>query len=343
MYWEIGGDRLRHNDSVDKFSFSSARFLVAGCAGFLGSHLCESLLEQGASVIGIDSYLTGCFENIRPFFSNPLFEFLEQDICDPLQIEGGLGGIFHLASPASPIHYGRYPIKTLQTGSIGTYHLLELAKQKKCPILVASTSEVYGDPLCHPQEESYFGNVNPIGLRSCYDEAKRFLEAITMAYHREHGMSTRIARIFNTYGPRMQVEDGRVVSNFCVQALRGEPLTIYGSGRQTRSFCYVSDLIRGLIALFLSNEVLPVNLGNPVETTVLELSKLVGELTNTHVALSRLSLPEDDPKQRCPNIERAKTLLDWEPQVGLRDGLKKTIEYFTMQVVLLGKQRHQEK
>ncbi len=305
-----------------------ARFLVTGGAGFLGSHLCDALLERGGRVIAIDNYSSGRFENIRHLFSHGDFTFIEKDITQGIDLATGLAGIFHLASPASPPYYQKHPVETLDVGSLGTRHCLELAKEKDCPILVASTSEIYGDPLVHPQTEDYFGNVNPIGIRSCYDEAKRFLEAMTMAYHRTFRLKTQIVRIFNTYGPRLSSGDGRVVSNFCVQALEGRPLTVYGSGSQTRSFCYVSDLIEGILRAFFRGDSLPINLGNPSETTVLELAKMVAELSGVPLKIERGSAPIDDPQRRRPSIDRAKSLLSWEPKVALREGLIRTLDYF---------------
>jgi dTDP-glucose 4,6-dehydratase len=304
------------------------RYLVAGGAGFVGSHLCERLIAEGASVLAVDNLVTGNVENLRHLLGHPSFEFLEHDIVTGRHYEPGFAGVFNLASPASPIDYAKLPIETLRVGAIGTEHLLRLALTEKCPILVASTSEVYGDPLLHPQTESYWGNVNPIGPRSCYDEAKRYMEAITMAYHRTHGVSTRIIRIFNTYGPRMRSADGRVVPNFCMQALRGENLTVYGKGSQTRSFCYVDDLVEGILRAFKNDYVYPINLGNPNEMTIRDFAERIIQLSGKLLSIEELPLPTDDPKTRQPDIRLAKELLDWEPRVGLAEGLKATYAYF---------------
>lgn len=306
----------------------SGRFLVAGGAGFIGSHLCEKLLAGGASVLAVDNLVTGSLDNIRALMGNPRFEFLNHDITVTRQWDPGIAGIFNMASPASPIDYAKLPIETLRVGSIGSEELLKLALQERCPILVASTSEVYGDPLQHPQVESYWGNVNPIGPRSCYDEAKRYMEAITMAYHRVHGVRTRIIRIFNTYGPRMRAGDGRVVPNFCMQALRGENLTIYGKGDQTRSFCYVDDLVDGILRTFACDHGLPINLGNPNEMTIRQFAETIIKLSGKPLSLSEEPLPQDDPKTRRPDITLAKKLLGWEPKVGLDVGLRATYDYF---------------
>lgn len=308
------------------------RYVVTGGAGFVGSHLCEALLARGAEVIAVDSLITGRKENLRGLLGSSRFEFREHDIVKGLTISGGLAGIFHLASPASPVDYAMYPIETLHVGALGSDHVLKLALEKSCPVLVASTSEVYGDPLQHPQRESYWGNVNPVGPRGCYDESKRYLEALTMAYHRARGVRTRIVRIFNTYGPRMRTNDGRVVPNFCLQALRGQPLTLYGDGKQTRSFCYVSDLVEGILRLFQTDEVFPVNLGNPDEYTIEQFARKIVELTGANVEVVYRPLPEDDPKTRKPDITRAKQLLDWQPKVSLVDGLRATIDYFRTQI-----------
>lgn len=304
------------------------RYLVTGGAGFIGSHLCETLLRSGSSVVVADNLITGNLRNLKSFEKDPNFELIQKDITGPLEISGALDGIFHLASPASPVDYAEFPLETLRVGSYGSDHVLGLAKKYKCRVLVASTSEIYGDPLQHPQKESYWGNVNPIGPRSCYDESKRYLEALTMAYNRVYGIETRIIRIFNTYGPRMRENDGRVVPNFCMQALRGEPITIYGEGKQTRSFCYVSDLVEGILATYLGDSHLPVNLGNPTEFTIAEFAKKIIALTGSRSQLVHKPLPEDDPKLRCPDITTARTLLKWEPKVTIDDGLAKTIEYF---------------
>ena len=303
------------------------RLLITGAAGFLGSHLCDRFLADGHEVVGVDNFLTGSPRNLAHLEDEPRFTFLEQDVTEPLAIEGALGGVLHLASPASPVDYLELPIETLEVGSLGTRNALELAQEKGARFLLASTSEIYGDPLEHPQRESYWGNVNPIGPRSVYDEAKRFAEALTMAYHRTREVDTRIARIFNTYGPRMRPGDGRVVTNFVVQALRGEPLTVYGDGSQTRSFCYVEDEADGLFRLFMSEVVDPVNLGNPNEFTIRELAETILQLTGSASVIEERPLPEDDPKVRRPDITRAKELLGWEPRVQLREGLERTLPY----------------
>ncbi|MBI4402532.1 MAG: SDR family oxidoreductase [Deltaproteobacteria bacterium] len=304
------------------------RYLVTGGAGFIGSHLCEALLAHQCEVICVDNFLTGRSENIRPLLRNPNFELLEHDIIEPIRISGALAGIFHLASPASPVDYAKFPIETLRVGALGTDNVLQLARQTGCKILVSSTSEVYGDPLEHPQKETYWGNVNPIGPRGCYDESKRYLEALTMAYRRVHGVRTCIIRIFNTYGPRMRSDDGRVVPNFCIQALKGQALTVFGDGTQTRSFCYIDDLIDGILRMFMADDPGPVNLGNPSELPILEFAKRIIAFSGRKLDISYLALPEDDPKTRCPDITKAATLVGWKPKVGLEQGLKKTMEYF---------------
>ncbi len=303
------------------------RILITGAAGFLGSHLCDRFRREGHSVVAIDNYITGTPENLAHLLGDG-FELVQHDVTEYVHVPGVLDGILHFASPASPTDYLELPIQTLKVGSLGTHKALGLAKAKEARFLLASTSEVYGDPLVHPQPESYWGNVNPIGPRGVYDEAKRFAEALTMAYRRAHGVDTRIVRIFNTYGPRMRPGDGRVVSNFIVQALRGEPLTVYGDGGQTRSFCYVSDEVEGIYRLFMSDVTEPVNIGNPDEFRVSELADLVLELTGSPSKIRHLPLPEDDPKVRQPDITRARELLGWEPQVPLREGLAQTIEFF---------------
>jgi len=306
-----------------------ARILVTGGAGFIGSHLCERLLGEGNDVICVDNFLTGSPDNIEPLLANPRFTFIQQDVTNFIYVKGALDTILHFASPASPIDYLELPIQTLKVGSLGTHKALGLAKEKGARFLLASTSETYGDPLVHPQTEDYWGNVNPIGPRGVYDEAKRFAEAITMAYHRTHGVETRIVRIFNTFGPRMRREDGRVVPNFIAQALRNEDLTVYGDGGQTRSFCYVSDLVEGILRLLRSDYALPVNIGNPREMTVLEFAKLIIELTGSRSGIAFKPLPEDDPKVRQPDITRARTLLGgWGPVVPVEDGLRRTIDFF---------------
>ena len=304
------------------------RILVTGAAGFLGSHLSDRLLAEGHSVVGMDNFLTGHPDNIAHLMGNQRFHFIQHDVTNFVYVEGPLDGVFHFASPASPIDYLEKPIQTLKVGSLGTHKTLGLAKAKGARLLLASTSEVYGDPQVHPQPESYWGHVNPIGPRGVYDEAKRFAEAMTMAYHRYHGVETRIVRIFNTYGPRMRPNDGRVVSNFIVQALRGHPLTIYGDGSQTRSFCYVSDLIDGIYRLFQSDRSDPVNIGNPGEFTVRQLAERVIELTGSTSKIVMRPLPEDDPKVRQPDITRARERLGWEPRVQLDAGLRSTIDFF---------------
>jgi dTDP-glucose 4,6-dehydratase len=308
------------------------RVLITGAAGFLGSHLTDRFLADGHSVVGLDNFVTGHADNIAHLAGNDRFTFLRHDISTFTDVPGDLGGVLHLASPASPIDYLELPIQTLKVGSLGTHNALGVAKAKGARFFMASTSEVYGDPLVHPQTEDYWGNVNPVGPRSVYDEAKRFSEAITMAYHTHHGLDTRIVRIFNTYGPRMRPRDGRVVSNFIVQALMGEPLTVYGDGSQTRSFCYVSDEIEGIYRLFMRGDHKPTNIGNPDEYTVRQLAELVVELTGTRSPIVYEPLPADDPKVRKPDITRARTTLGWEPTVHVREGLARTIEYFARYV-----------
>lgn len=305
------------------------RILVTGGAGFIGSHLCERLLNEGNEVICLDNFFTGRKANVAHLFDDRRFELVRHDVTEPILLE--VDQIYNLACPASPIHYQFNPVKTVKTSVMGTINMLGMAKRVKARILQASTSEVYGDPLIHPQTEDYWGNVNPIGPRSCYDEGKRVAETLMMDYHRQNDVDTRIVRIFNTYGERMMEDDGRVVSNFVVQALRGEPLTIYGDGSQTRSFCYVSDLVDGIIRLMNTEAEgvhLPVNIGNPGEFTMNELAEEVGRATGKQIEIKHLPLPQDDPKQRKPNIERAQKLLGWEPKVPLTEGLKKTVEYF---------------
>jgi dTDP-glucose 4,6-dehydratase len=304
------------------------RILITGAAGFLGSHLCDRFIAEGHSVVGIDNFITGRPENVAHLASNARFTFIEHDVSTYTLVDGAIDGVLHFASPASPIDYLKFPIQTLKVGALGTHNALGIAKAKGARFLLASTSEVYGDPLEHPQRETYWGNVNPIGPRGVYDEAKRFAEAMTMAYHRTHGVDTRIIRIFNTYGPRMRAADGRVVSNFIVQALRGEPLTIYGDGSQSRSFCYVEDEVDGTLRLFMSGEHDPVNIGNPNEFTVRQLAEMVIETTGSNSTIEIHPLPVDDPKVRRPDITRARTLLGWEPRIQIRDGLVRTVEYF---------------
>ena len=304
------------------------RVMITGAAGFLGSHLCDRFIRDGHSVIGIDNFITGHGDNLAHLLGNSRFEFIEHNISSHTYVPGPLDGVLHFASPASPIDYLEHPIPTLKVGSLGTHNALGLALAKGARFFLASTSEVYGDPLVHPQPESYWGNVNPIGPRGVYDEAKRFAEAMTMAYHRHHGLDTRIIRIFNTYGPRMRPRDGRVVSNFIVQALMNEPITIYGDGSQTRSFCYVSDEIEGIYALYMHGDHEPTNIGNPDEYTVRELAEIVVELTGTSSKIVYRDLPVDDPKVRRPDITKARTQLGWEPKVSVREGVARTIEYF---------------
>jgi dTDP-glucose 4,6-dehydratase len=305
-----------------------ARYLVTGGAGFIGSHLCESFLGQGHEVLCMDNYSTGAKHNIGAFLKNPRFRFIDHNVSRYIEVPEPLDYILHFASPASPVDYLELPIPTLKVGALGTHNTLGLAKAKGAVYLLASTSEVYGDPLVRPQNEEYWGNVNPIGPRGVYDEAKRFAEAMTMAYHRYHGLDTRIVRIFNTYGPRMRLHDGRVVPNFIMQALKGEPLTVYGQGQQTRSFQYVDDLVDGINKLLATEHHLPVNIGNPHEMTVLEFAQTIIKLTGSKSDIEYKPLPEDDPQVRQPDIAKAKRILKWEPKVTLEEGLAKTIEYF---------------
>jgi dTDP-glucose 4,6-dehydratase len=301
---------------------------MSGAAGFIGSHLCDHLVEQGHTVVGLDNLKTGSLRNLAQLEPNPRFSFQQVDVTKPFQIEGPVDAVLHLASLASPRDYLKYPLETLESGSTATRNLLEIARRFEARFLVTSTSECYGDPLVHPQVETYWGNVNPVGPRSCYDESKRYAEAITMAYHRLHGVRTNIARIFNTYGPRMQLQDGRVVPAFLDQALRGEPITIFGDGSQTRSFCYVRDMVDGLTRLMMSDERYPVNLGNPQELTILQFADKIRELTGARVPLKFEPLPEDDPKRRQPDITKARTVLGWSPRVGLEQGLRETVTWF---------------
>ena len=305
-----------------------ARILITGGAGFIGSHLCESFLKRGDEVLCMDNFSTGSRENVASFSSNTRFTMIQQDVTRFVRVDGALDAVLHFASPASPADYMEMPIQTLKVGSLGTHNALGLAKAKDAIFLLASTSEVYGDPLIRPQKEDYWGNVNPIGPRGVYDEAKRFAEAMTMAYRRSHGLSTRIVRIFNTYGPRMRMQDGRVVPNFITQALKGEPFTVYGNGTQTRSFLYIDDLVRALHRLLDADYNLPVNVGNPQEMTVLEFAKKIIDLTGSPSAIAFHPLPQDDPQVRQPDISMARELLGWEPQVSLEEGLRKTIQYF---------------
>lgn len=304
------------------------RYVISGGAGFIGSHLCEYLLNQGHSVLALDNLITGSVDNLEECRSNPRFEFQEADVTEPIDVVEPVDCVMHLASLASPKEYLEHPIETLESGSTGTRNMLDLARRNDAAFLVTSTSECYGDPLEHPQTETYWGNVNPVGLRSCYDESKRYAEAITMAYHRTYGLETNIARIFNTYGPRMQLKDGRVVPAFIEQVLQGEPITIFGDGSQTRSFCYVSDLVRGLVLLSRSEERYPVNLGNPREMTILEFASSIQSVSGASAPIAFKALPQDDPKRRQPDITKARRILGWEPVVSLEEGLMETIAYF---------------
>ncbi len=304
------------------------RVLVTGGAGFIGSHLCDRLVKDGHSVICMDNLVTGAMRNINHLMDNSSFEFIEHDVSRYIEVDGDVDYVLHFACPASPVDYQNLPIQTMKVDSLGTLNTIGVAKAKDSAYMQASTSEVYGDPLVHPQTESYWGNVNPIGVRSVYDEAKRFSEALVMAYHRVHGIDTRIVRIFNTYGSRMRIDDGRVVPNFISQALRSQPLTVFGDGKQTRSFCYIDDEVEGIMRLMESDYHEPVNIGNPGEYNMLELADVILDLTGSESEITFEPLPEDDPKVRCPDITLAKKLLKWEPKVQLRDGLGKTIEYF---------------
>lgn len=313
------------------------RILITGGAGFIGSHLCDELLEHGHHVLAMDNLITGSLQNLTHLAHHPSFSFVEHDVTTPIHVHGPIDAIYHLASLPSPVDYLEMPIKTLKVGALGTYNALGLAKAKGASLLLASTSEVYGDPLVHPQPETYWGNVNPVGPRGVYDESKRFAEAITMAYHRTHGLQTRIARIFNTFGPRMRLDDGRVVPNFCRQAILGEPLTVYDDGSRTRSFCYVSDLVRGLIRLMEDGDPMPVNLGNPREMSILEFAHTIIALTESKSEITFVTPQDartkDDPQTRQPDITRARTLLGWEPQVSLEEGLAHTVAWFRHQLV----------
>lgn len=310
------------------------RVLITGGAGFLGSHLCDRFMKEGYQVMAMDNLITGSLKNIEHLMGKEHFTFFHHDVSKFVHVAGDLDYILHFASPASPIDYLKMPIQTLKVGSLGTHNLLGLAKEKNARMLIASTSEVYGDPLEHPQNEDYWGNVNPIGPRGVYDEAKRFQEAMTMAYHNFHDLETRIVRIFNTYGPRMRLNDGRALPAFMSQALKGEPITVFGDGSQTRSFCYVDDLVEGIYRLLLSDYHLPVNVGNPSEISLKEFAEEIVALTNSSSELSFLDLPKDDPKQRKPDITRAKEILDWQPQVNRGDGLKVTLDYFRQELGL---------
>lgn len=308
------------------------RTLITGGGGFIGSHLCERFLREGHEVVAVDNFITGQKSNIAHLQPQERFRLIEHDVSQPLTVDGPIDNILHFASPASPVDYLMYPIQTLKVGSLGTHNTLGLAKAKNARYLMASTSEVYGDPEQHPQREDYWGHVNPIGLRGCYDEAKRFSEAIVMAYHRAHGVNTHIVRIFNTYGERMRLDDGRVLPNFMGQALRGESVTVYGNGSQTRSFCYVSDLVEGIFKLLFTEFNEPVNLGNPSEVSILEFAREILELSGSKSNLVFKPLPQDDPKVRKPDITRARQLLGWEPKIDRHAGLKRTLEYFQKQV-----------
>jgi dTDP-glucose 4,6-dehydratase len=305
-----------------------SKILITGGAGFLGSHLCERFIKEDYEVVCMDNFITGSPDNIAHLFSHPNFSFINYDVTNYIHIEGELDYILHFASPASPIDYLKLPIQTLKVGSLGTHKALGLAKAKNARFLIASTSETYGDPLVHPQVESYWGNVNPVGMRGVYDEAKRFAEAMTMAYHRYHNVETRIVRIFNTYGPRMRIEDGRAIPAFISQALENKPVTVFGNGMQTRSVCYVDDLVEGIYRLLLSDEVYPTNIGNPDEITMLDLAKEIIKLTNSKSEIIFKNLPSDDPKVRQPDITKAQQILKWQPTINRKEGLIKTIEYF---------------
>jgi len=307
------------------------RIVISGAAGFVGSHMCDRLLAESHELVALDNLITGVRSNLAHLETNPGFSFQLQDVTQPVSVAGRVDAVLHMASPASPRDYLEHPIETLDVGSIGTRNMLELARQHHARFLLTSTSECYGDPHVHPQVETYWGNVNPVGPRSCYDEAKRFAEALTMAYHRKHGLCTNIARIFNTYGPRMKLNDGRIVPAFVDQALRGIPMTIFGDGSQTRSFCYVSDLVDGLFRLMMSDERYPVNLGNPREMTVREFAEAIQRISGNRVPLEFCELPEDDPKQRQPDIGKAFAVLGWRPRVGLDEGIRRTLDYFAGQ------------
>lgn len=309
-----------------------SKVLITGGAGFLGSHLADRFLAEGFSVIVMDNLITGNLENIEHLFGHEDFLFLQHDVTNFVWVKGELDYIMHFASPASPMDYLKVPIKTLKVGAMGTHKVLGLAKHKGARVLIASTSEVYGDPLVHPQKEEYWGNVNPIGYRGVYDEAKRYMEALTMAYHRKHGLETRIARIFNTYGPRMRLNDGRALPAFASQAIRGDDITVFGDGSQTRSFCYVDDLVEGLYRLLLSDEIYPINIGNPSEISILDFAREIIEITQSSSNIIFEDLPKDDPKVRQPDITRARTLLNWEPKVPRKEGLEKTLAYFKKKI-----------
>lgn len=309
------------------------KILITGGAGFIGSHLCKSFIEEGDFVVCVDNFITGSERNIKDLLNVDKLKFITQDIAESFYIDGNFDWILHFASIASPLYYIKFPIKTLKSGLLGTYNCLGMAKEKNAKFMLASTSEIYGDPLVHPQPEEYWGNVNSIGMRSCYDESKRGAEALSYAYMRQHKVEVRVARIFNTYGPHMQFNDGRVVSNFIVQALKGEPLTIYGEGEQTRAFCYVDDLIEGIKSLMKVEYGFPVNLGNPIEHKIIDLARMVIELTGSSSQMEFRSLPQDDPQKRRPDISKAKQLLRWKPRVSIREGLKQTIAWFEEKMV----------
>jgi dTDP-glucose 4,6-dehydratase len=311
---------------------STVRTVITGGAGFIGSHLCERLLAEGHEVVCVDNLITGNLANVESLRGADRFTFIRHDISHPLEIDGAVDSILHFASPASPVDYLRHPIPTLKVGSLGTHNTLGMAKLKQARFLLASTSEIYGDPEVHPQREDYWGHVNCVGVRGCYDESKRFAEAMTMAYHRHHGVNTGIIRIFNTYGPRMRLDDGRVVPNFMGQALRGEQLTVYGEGKQTRSFCYVDDLVDGIVRLLKAGHHEPVNLGNPNEVTILDFAREILELSGSRSKIVYKPLPQDDPRVRKPDITRARTLLGWEPKIDRREGLRRTLEYFRQRI-----------
>jgi dTDP-glucose 4,6-dehydratase len=317
------------------------KYVISGAAGFIGSHLCDRLIEEGHEIVAIDTLITGHVSNIEHLLAKPGFQFVRQDVCQPLKLNGPVDHVFHLASLASPVDYLAHPIETLESGSTGTRNLLELARDQNARFLLTSTSECYGDPLEHPQSETYWGNVNPVGLRSCYDESKRYAEALTMAYHRVYGLRTNIARIFNTYGPRMALNDGRVVPAFIDQALRGADLTVFGDGSQTRSFCFVSDLVEGLLLLSESEERYPVNLGNPTEMSILQFANEIRARFDNRVGLEFRPLPSDDPKLRRPDITKARGVLGWEPRVPLSQGLTITIDYFKRRAATDGSQPDQ--
>jgi dTDP-glucose 4,6-dehydratase len=308
------------------------RVLITGGAGLIGSHLCDYFIARGDEVIAMDNFITGNAENIAHLQNNPRFKFIRQDVTEHIRVDGYVDAVLHFASPASPVSYTAYPIQTLKVGALGTHKACGLAKAKGARFLLASTSEVYGDPLVHPQREDYWGNVNPVGPRGVYDEAKRFAEAMTLAYHRAHNLDVRIVRIFNTYGPRNAIDDGRVVPNFIGQAIRGEPLTVQGDGSQTRSFCYVSDLVEGIVRLLESSETMPTNIGNPNETTILTFAEKINALTGNKAGIVFRPRPVDDPGRRCPDITKARRILGWEPKVSLDDGMRMTIEYFKKKV-----------